>query len=73
MYRLRLLLISAFVLALGVVPAMAQTPVPPPTASELITTGSSLLTDMGVLPIVFAGAIIGVAVFLFKRFKSGAR
>lgn len=43
------------------------------TADALITAGSGLLTDMGVLPIVFAGAIIGVAVFLFKRFKSGAR
>jgi uncharacterized YccA/Bax inhibitor family protein len=43
------------------------------TAADLVTAGSDLLTDLGVLPIVFAGAIIGIAAFLFRRFKSGAR
>lgn len=57
----------------GVIPAMAQTPVPPPTASELVTAGSSLMSSTGVAPVIFAGAIIGVAVYLFRRFKTGAR
>lgn len=43
------------------------------TAAELVTAGSGLMTDTGVAPIIFAGAIIGVAVYLFRRFKTGAR
>jgi uncharacterized YccA/Bax inhibitor family protein len=52
---------------------MTPTPIPPPTAVELVSSGSSLVSDLGILPIVFAGAIIGIAAFLFRRFKSGAR
>lgn len=57
------------VLALAVAPTLAVDP----TYTELVTAGTGVLTDAGVMTIVWAGAVIGLGVFLFRRFKSAAR
>ena len=42
------------------------------TISDMLTAGVALITDLGVLPIIFVGAIIYVAVMVFRRFKQAA-
>jgi len=70
----RLLVLAVVVLGVlaSVLPAMAQTPEPPPSMSEMLSSGQSIITDLGVLPIVFVGAIVFIAVTLFRRFKRAA-
>jgi hypothetical protein len=43
------------------------------TYSDFITAGTELLTDFGLLPVVMASAVIGVAFVLMRRAKSAAR
>ena len=54
-------------------PHLFQTPVPPPTMTELITGGTTLVTDMGIMPVIFAGAVAGVGVFIFRRVRTASR
>lgn len=43
------------------------------TSSELITAAQGLLTDFGVLPLIFASAIIALGAFLLRRVRSASR
>lgn len=72
--NLRLLVLCIAVAAVfgNVFAAMAQTPEPPPGISEMTEAGMGIITDLGVLPIVFVGAIVFIAVTLFRRFKRAA-
>ena len=43
------------------------------TFDTFITEGIGLITDLGVMPIIFAGAVVGVGVYVFKRVRSASR
>lgn len=45
----------------------------PMDAAALVTGASGLLTDTGLLPIVFAAAIIGGFALLLRKAKSAAK
>ena len=40
--------------------------------AEMLSSGTGVITDLGVLPIIFVGAIIYIAVQVFRRFKRAA-
>jgi len=70
--KVQLALLSVLALAVFALPTFAQTPEPPPSMAEMLTSGQSIITDLGVLPIIFVGAIVFIAVQLFRRFKRAA-
>jgi len=59
--------------AFGVTAAFAQTPEPPMTVAEIITAGSGLVTDFGLMPYITVAAIVGIAVVLYARFRRASR
>lgn len=71
--RQRLLLLTVVAMFVMPLAAFAQTPVPPMTPAEIITAGSAVINDFGLMPFITVSAIVGVAIFLFVRVKRGAR
>ena len=43
------------------------------TFDAMITAGIGIITDMGVMPVIFAGAVAGVGVFIFRRVRTASR
>lgn len=60
-------------MALSAVAAFAQTPEPPMTVDEIITAGSGLVQDFGLMPYITVAAIVGIAVVLYARFRRASR
>lgn len=71
--RQMVVLMALAVMSLSFAAVGAQTPEPALSSSDLITTGTDLIQTFGIMAVITAGAIIGIAVYLFKRFKTGAR
>lgn len=71
--RVRFVLVLAAVFCLGAVSAFAQTPVPPPTTTELVTGATGVFTDAGVTVVVFATAIISLGTMLYRKFRGASR
>lgn len=71
----RLLLMALVVMALfgNVLAAAAQTPEPPPTISEMTTMAYDVIDNFGVSPIIWVGAVVGIAVLVFARIKRASR
>lgn len=53
--------------------AFAQTPEPPMTVSEIITTASGVITDFNLMPFITVAAVIGVAIYLYARVRRSSR
>lgn len=68
--RFLALCILVFVLALSVVPAMAQTPM---TAADYLSEAQTLADDWNLLPLITVTAIVAIAAFVIKRARSAAR
>lgn len=71
--RSRLLVVFAVlsVLAVSATSAFAQaTPIP---YADVITAGTGLIDDLGLMTFIIASAVVGIALFLFRRAKSAAR
>ena len=45
----------------------------PTTSADFITAGVDLITSFGLMPVIMAFAIVGVATSLFRKAKSAAR
>lgn len=43
------------------------------TITEIVTAVSGLFTDLGIAPVVFAGAVIGLVGYLARRLAKGMR
>jgi hypothetical protein len=75
--RKSFMLVAAMVamLVIGVVSVAAQaTPVPLfPSSAEVLTDSTSFLGTLGIMPLVVAGAIVGLAIFLVRRVRSATR
>lgn len=67
--------LMVFVLALSAFSAAAQaTPAPLfPSASEVLSDSTGFLGELGVMPLVVAGAIIGLAVIVVRKLRSATR
>lgn len=74
-FRSRILVLFSVlvVAAFSAVAAFAQTPEPPMTVAEIITAGSGLVTDFGLMPYITVAAIVGIAVVLYSRFRRASR
>lgn len=72
---LRQRLIGLMVVSMLALPlaAFAQTPEPPMTVSEIITTASGVITDFNLMPFITVAAVIGVAIYLYARVRRSSR
>lgn len=73
--KMQVVMITVFVLALSAVTGFAQaTPAPLfPDSSEVLTDSLGFVGDLGIMPLVVAGAIIGLAFFLIRKARSSTR
>ncbi|MEA4907689.1 MAG: hypothetical protein VB089_08715 [Anaerolineaceae bacterium] len=53
-----------------VLATVLQTPVP---YTDYVTQSAGLVNDLGMMPVIAAGAVIGLGIWLFSRAKRGAR
>lgn len=68
--RFLALCILVFVLALSVVPAMAQTPM---TSADYLADAKTMIDDFNLTPLIVATAVVAIAAMLIKRMRSAAR
>lgn len=71
--KLVLVLVFVVVVLVGVLPAMAQTPIPDAlTTAEVLTGSQELITTFGLMAIILLGAILGFAIRMVRGFKRAA-
>lgn len=73
--KAQVVMIAVFAMALMTVTGFAQaTPAPLfPDSGEVLTDSLGFVGDLGIMPLVVAGAIVGLAFFLIRKARSSTR
>lgn len=71
---LSLVLLALVVVGLGVMPALAQTPVvvTPMTQQEVLNGAFTLINSLGLLVLVLVAAFVAVGAMIIRRFRRAA-